>query len=132
MRQKSSLTRKRVKTDPLFAQTMLYANLLGRASKIASVFYKTLPTERKKKGLYKKLTGMVMQLLKENKQVDEITAQLQQLFSGEAEQEVIATTKHTVAYSFADALLEVLFAKPVSYSEPIDTVDERLKDYGFV
>jgi hypothetical protein len=65
VRMKSSLTGKRVKKDPAFACTMQYAQLLGRASKIASRLYRALPKETREFSQYRALTGKAMQLLKE-------------------------------------------------------------------
>jgi hypothetical protein len=65
LRMKSSLSGKRVKTDPAFARTMQYARLLGKASKIASQVYKTYPKATRKFAEYRTLTGKAMQLLKE-------------------------------------------------------------------
>ncbi|HEY9363066.1 MAG TPA: hypothetical protein VIQ00_07390 [Chitinophagaceae bacterium] len=64
-RSKSSLTRKRVLNDPAFTQTMKYAGLLARASKMASLIYHTLPKEQQNLAKYRKLTGEMMKLLKE-------------------------------------------------------------------
>jgi hypothetical protein len=64
VRTKSSLTSKRVKNDLQFKRTMQYANLLAEASRIASSLYKKLNERQKVKGLYRKLTGEVMYLLK--------------------------------------------------------------------
>ena len=65
LRMKSSLSGKRVKTDPAFRKTMQYARLLGKASKIASQVYKTYPKATRKFAEYRTLTGKAMQLLKE-------------------------------------------------------------------
>jgi hypothetical protein len=65
LRTKSSLTAKRVKKDPAFARTMQYAQLLGKASKIASQVYKTYPKATRQFSEYRVLTGKAMQLLKD-------------------------------------------------------------------
>jgi hypothetical protein len=62
---KSSLSGKRVKTDPAFRKTMQYARLLGKASKIASQVYKTYPKATRQFAEYRVLTGKAMRLLKE-------------------------------------------------------------------
>lgn len=69
-RQKSSLTAKRVKTDPAFAETMKYAERMAYASKIASKIYReTIPKEERSRDKYREIVGMVMQelRLKKNK-----------------------------------------------------------------
>jgi hypothetical protein len=71
VRRASSLTRKRVKYDPLFHRTMMNARLLGRASKIASVVYKDLPKNFRQYWMYRAFTGEAMQLLKAGKTDDE-------------------------------------------------------------
>jgi hypothetical protein len=65
LRTKSSLTAKRVKKDPAFARTMQYAQLLGKASKIASQVYKTYSKATRQFSEYRVLTGKAMQLLKD-------------------------------------------------------------------
>jgi hypothetical protein len=62
---KSSLSGKRVKTDPAFRKTMQYARLLGKASKIASQVYSTYPKATRQFAEYRSLTGKAMQLLKD-------------------------------------------------------------------
>ena len=62
-RLKSSLDGKRVKTDPAFAETMRYAELLGRASKLVSTVYHRIPKEERSRELFKRLTGETMKEL---------------------------------------------------------------------
>jgi len=64
MRTRSSLTRQRVKKDPAFRNTMAYARLLSKASRIGSAVYAALPPKRKRHALYRKLTGEAMTWLK--------------------------------------------------------------------
>ncbi len=71
-RLKSSLTGKRVKTDPRFARTREYAGLLAKASSLASAVYRSLPAHTRNRQLYQRLTGQVMQLLKDGKADNEI------------------------------------------------------------
>ncbi|MFT3823374.1 MAG: hypothetical protein QM731_05615 [Chitinophagaceae bacterium] len=65
VRTKSSLTGKRVKTSKEFSITMQYAERLGHASRIASKVYRQLPDGWKLHYLYRKMTGVGAQLLKE-------------------------------------------------------------------
>ncbi|AXY78313.1 hypothetical protein D3H65_31875 [Paraflavitalea soli] len=76
MRTRSSLTGKRVKKDPAFRKTMLYAALLGKASRIGSKIYAALPAERKRHTLYRKLTGEAMTWLKYEWKEEEIITYL--------------------------------------------------------
>jgi len=75
-RMKSSLDAKRIKNDPAFSETRRYAELLGRASKIASAVYNELPKEKRKHRLYRKLTGRAMKLLKGGKTEVEVLKNL--------------------------------------------------------
>ena len=75
-RTKSSLSAKRVKHDPAFKKTMKYAALLACASKIASVIYKQLPKEEKSRKKYQAMTGQIMRLLKERKNIEVIIEML--------------------------------------------------------
>ena len=76
-RAKSSLAGKRVKKDPAFRETMRYAELMKKASVTASMVYRALPEKQKVKGLFRKLVGRVIRLLKENKTTEEILVLLQ-------------------------------------------------------
>src|ERR1051325_4829677 len=69
VREKSSLTGKRVKRDKRFAHTMQSAGELAKASKIASVVYRTLTKEQKQRVyvLYKKMTGVVKIALRDGR-----------------------------------------------------------------
>ena len=64
-RRKSTLSRKRVKRDPAFRLTRKYADLLGRASRIAVGVYRLLPRDQKKIALYRAMTGQAMAMLKQ-------------------------------------------------------------------
>lgn len=63
-RLKSSLRGDRVKRDPAFARTMVYAERLALASRTAAQLYRSLPVEQRKVALYRKMTSTAMQLLK--------------------------------------------------------------------
>ena len=56
----------------------------GKASKIASAFYRTLPKEQKDKGFYKQLTGKAMQWLKEGYDAAQVTLLLRDYCTPEA------------------------------------------------
>ena len=76
VRAKSSLSRKRVLKDPAFKKTRENAGLLGRASAIASRFYRSLDREKRNRRLYQMLTGRVMEQLKNSKNEQEIILML--------------------------------------------------------
>lgn len=67
VRTKSSLTGKRFWKDTAFEGSRKSCNLLAKASSIASVFYKTYPKEKRRKGLFNEMTGKVKLWLKEGK-----------------------------------------------------------------
>jgi len=117
-RTKSSLNGKRIKKDPAFGETMRYAGLLGKASKIASIIYRNLPKEKKEHGLYRKLTGQAMRLLKENKTIKEASALLQST-GIEKVSLPVALKKESIAekVSFADEVLFYVFNKVKSDKE---------------
>ena len=128
----SSLTAERVLNDPAFKQTMQYAGLLGKASRIASAIYRLLP--EREHGFYRELTGMAMRLLKQGRTGEEAFEQLyndhlRPLVSVEApRQEQVANGRPSVSFihsrmevsqqgqvsgnAFADELLGLIFSKP--------------------
>lgn len=76
VRQKSSLSRKRVLKSPKFKRTMENAGVFGKASRIASKIYQSLDKQTRDRSVYNKLTGMVNRMLKEGKVEEEIISQL--------------------------------------------------------
>lgn len=77
-RRKSSLSRKRVKKDRVFALTRKYAELLGEASSVAAVVYRLLPKGQKKLSLYRAMTGQAMRMLKQGASEAEVKERLEQ------------------------------------------------------
>jgi hypothetical protein len=75
-RAQSSLTSERVKTSWEFKETMIFARLLTRASKIGSAIYKALPPGWRQFWMYRSFTGEAFTLLKENPYTDEEVKQL--------------------------------------------------------
>ncbi|NII25240.1 hypothetical protein HB364_09120 [Pseudoflavitalea sp. X16] len=75
-RAQSSLTSERVKTSWEFKETMIFARLLTRASKIGSQIYKALPPGWRQFWMYRSFTGEAFTLLKENPYTDEHVKQL--------------------------------------------------------
>ncbi|PWV50575.1 hypothetical protein [Chitinophaga sp. S165] len=80
VRTKSSLTGKRVKRDPAFAKTMMYAGWLKQASKIASVVYQQMPSDERIYKQYRQLTGKAMSLLKEGFHVADVIIMLEAVY----------------------------------------------------
>jgi len=64
IRSRSSLTGKRVKTEPVFYNTMKYADLMAKGSPIASKVYALVPLQHRQKNLCRKITGEAMTWLK--------------------------------------------------------------------
>lgn len=65
VRAKSTLSRRRVKRSPAFQRTMEYAGWLAQASKVASEVYRMIPRERRRVEMYRAMTGMAMNFIKE-------------------------------------------------------------------
>lgn len=75
-RKKSSLTGKRVKKDPAFKLTMMYAGWLKKASKIAAAVYQLLNEEEREHSQYRTMTGIAMKMLKAGVEPDVIADHL--------------------------------------------------------
>ncbi|MBS1654848.1 MAG: hypothetical protein JSU05_08390 [Bacteroidetes bacterium] len=119
VRMKSSLSGKRVKKDPAFKLTMVYAGILARASKLASAIYKEFPEELKGKGVFKQLVGEVMQLLKAGRPEEEIRFVLSPV--RDAEEEIC--TNHAV--DFAQEVLQKVFGGRDIVNEQIIIKNEQ-------
>ncbi len=79
-RSKSSLDGRRVKKDPRFRRTMYEAGEFGKASKAARKVYWQMPEEKRKHGMYGRLTGKIRKLLNTGKSLDEAKLVLMQEF----------------------------------------------------
>lgn len=82
VRKKTSLTKKRVSTDPAFANSRKSSSVFAIAAALASQVYKSLPKAKRKKGLIGKLTGRANTLLHEGKNNDAIIAALKTAAGG--------------------------------------------------
>ncbi|HEY0731287.1 MAG TPA: hypothetical protein VGD33_02615 [Chitinophagaceae bacterium] len=71
-RMKSSLTGKRFWQDKAFEGSRRSAIALGKASKLASRLYRTMPKEDKSRALFCKLTGEIKLLIKTEHNEEEI------------------------------------------------------------
>ena len=96
--------------DPVFGETMRYATLFGRASTLAAMVYRALPPGKKEPGLYKKLTGQAMRMLKEGKTEREVLDMLQPVKIEKNFVAVVAKKQSTVEeILFADEVLLGVF-----------------------
>jgi hypothetical protein len=75
-RRKSSLDGRRVKKDPRFWRTMAEAGEFGKASQLATEVYKQLPAEKRKHGMFGKLTGRMRKLMRDDKSSEEAKLEL--------------------------------------------------------
>ncbi len=82
-RKQSSLTGKRVKKDPAFTLTMVYAGLLGQASAIAGEVYRLLPAGKRKVALYRAMTSRANGWLKAGMAAEEVKERLMAEYSHE-------------------------------------------------
>ena len=82
IRSRSSLTGKRVKTDPAFYKTMQYAALMAKASPIGSKVYALIPLQHKKNNLCRKITGEVMTWLRYGWEESDIIGYLVKKYAG--------------------------------------------------
>jgi hypothetical protein len=114
----SSLTAERVLTDPAFKQTMQYAGLLGKASKIASAIYRLLP--EREHGFYRELTGMAMRLLKQGRTGEEAFEQLYNEFILPAPPVEVPKRDQVSGKSFADEVIRLIFSK-LPAAQPMET-----------
>ncbi|PWV50411.1 hypothetical protein [Chitinophaga sp. S165] len=80
IRTKSSLTGKRVKRDPAFAKTMMYAGWLKQGARIASHIYRQLSDDKRVYKRYRELTGKAMLLLKEGFDADNVITMLEAVY----------------------------------------------------
>lgn len=80
MRMTSSLTRERVKKDPVFRRSREMAGLLAKASRMAAEVYALVPAAKKEKGLYRKLTGEAMYWLCNQWTAAEVMEYLQRMY----------------------------------------------------
>jgi hypothetical protein len=88
VRIKSRLRGDRVKTDPAFARTMVYADRLALASRTASQLYRSLPKETREVALYRKMTSMAMGLLKAGVPVSGVGRALKEAVFGKVQQQL--------------------------------------------
>jgi hypothetical protein len=82
IRSRSSLTGKRVKTDPVFYKTRQYANLMAKGSPIASKVYALVPLQHRQKNLCRKITGEAMTWLKYGWAASDIIEYLTKKYAG--------------------------------------------------
>jgi hypothetical protein len=124
-RSKSSLTRKRVLRDPAFKETRRHAELMGKASTIASLIYRGLPEEQQLHSLYRKLTGRAFRLLKENKTKKEIVTLLQPKRIKKISATIVCKNETGCErFLLADEILLQVFGGSVNKGEGVRCYDE--------
>ena len=124
-RAKSSLDGKRVKKDPAFRETMRYAELMGKASSIASIAYRDLPDKQKVKGLFRKLVAQAIRLLKENKTAKEIVELLKPNKVKKITVPGVRKKERTVEnVLFAEKILSGLFGEVIHAGEDLYCFDD--------
>lgn len=112
VRKKSSLTRNRVKNDKAFTLTMVHANILGTASKIASAVYQQIPKEIRKSSYFYQLTKRAQKMIKQGISVDQIYGQFyNETFPPKPEIEV--RERSFMQSNFADEVINRIFSMPV-------------------
>jgi hypothetical protein len=121
-RLKSSLTGKRVKKDPRFKRTMEFASFLTIAAKIASEIYSTLPKQR---GLYRKMVGMAMQLLKLGVEREETVLQLKEILAAATLKEAAAQLAEPIPSLEAEQRPAELHGRPGYISHNYQEHDQR-------
>lgn len=113
VRRKSTLSGKRVKHDPAFALTRVYADLMAQASRIASAVYRTIPRHERQHVLYLTMTGAAQRMLKQGVAAADISTRLQQAYLQKDEREKKAMDKDVVAQDAAAGMLAGKNALPV-------------------
>lgn len=113
VRRKSSLSKRRVKTDPVFSGLMRHANLLGVASSLSSLVYRSLPRERRDIGLFRRMTGKAKRWLEAGYSVSQAREMLwlftRQKHHGQDSVPLFPLVGHPVF--FADQLLAAIFSR---------------------
>jgi hypothetical protein len=71
---------KAFRKDPRRRRTMYYAALFKQASKAMVAIYRALPADQRKHGVYGKLTGQAFSLLRMGKTIEEMKAEIMQLY----------------------------------------------------
>ncbi len=79
VRRKTSLDKKRIKTDPAFENSRKCSAVFGVASTIAKEAYWALPKEKRKHGIIGKLTGKANNMLHAGKIEEEVRTALRDL-----------------------------------------------------
>jgi hypothetical protein len=109
VRQKSSLTRRKVLYAPCFENTRYYAGLMAKASRIGSLVYNELPAYWRQGWMYRSFTGEAYTMLKARNKEEEIQQVLWQRYvevvvNKQGEQAVIVplNTKPKRAYRKSD------------------------------
>ena len=128
VRQKSTLTGKRVKTSAAYKVTMVYARMMSTSSTIASAVYKALPAHWKQFWMYRAFVGEAMAMLKEGKAAEEIREVLWGRYAAEFTEGYVEEKEfqHPVHIT---TQIPILKGKPVRICRAmVVTVDGRLQE----
>ncbi|MDP4262943.1 MAG: hypothetical protein Q8941_10455, partial [Bacteroidota bacterium] len=130
----SSLTGKRVKTDPCFRNTMRNATMFGKASKIASTIYRLIPIAKRQEKVYRKMTGIGYKWLKEEIPWEEVMNRLTKEYL--PQKVVVQVIEKTVtpiepATAFAERVLENVLGsnEQESYTNPVSGIPGQCLPY---
>jgi hypothetical protein len=96
-RENGALTGKQIRNNPRFWRTMEFAAMFGQASKAVVLIYRALPKEQRKHGVYGKLTGKAMSLLKDGKTVEVVKELLTKLYVDGGELLVVVSEEAEVS-----------------------------------
>jgi len=109
VRAKSSLSRRRVKRSPAFRHTMVYAERLAQASRIASGIYRLFEKDKRKVQLYRAMTGKAIDLLKTGMAAASIQTALMHAYRSYLQQWVLDNITATdIAFSPETAVVQTL------------------------
>jgi hypothetical protein len=118
VRTKSSLTGKRFWKDKAFEGSRKSCNLLAKASALTSLFYKTYPKEKRRKGQFNEMTGRVKLWLKEEKTEEETLQLLRETYPVPgAEKKQVKKTKSVSARKRERLFIVCLKKDMISHGE---------------
>ena len=117
IREWTSLTGERVKTDPAFAVTMEYSRIQARAATTSSWVYKQMPAERKKRGVYPVLRSIAFWLFERGFTVEGVYVLLRDVVlmaDAEKSAAVIEDVYRRFAHGLVKEAMEELFEHVVA------------------
>ncbi|RPD39042.1 hypothetical protein EG028_20695 [Chitinophaga barathri] len=117
-RSKSSLSGKRVKTDPNFERTRMYSRRMGLASGTAAHIYRRLPRQERDVTFYRKMVSAGLKLLKTGCTEERLEAELKAMFQPEILAMQAMKEKLTTRKAAAQKRPESTIMKPVGEAVP--------------